>query len=277
MAAGLPQGSKTAMEALEKIQIQEFLLELQVQQHRQALQKRKSELHKMALAEQQSQPQRPGQAGQQQATRHSQSLQQANRTAIPHTSQPWPADSSQPGAAATGHPHPSQHIQGLHATPEHHPDMHPPPQLAGVPVPGPHAINGVPQMPMSAHMMRAHVSPIPQPDGAGTAKKMRVDEAGRAVPSPGVAVGEGGMLIDEGGRVVGTCKVPTETLPRQARPLPDKPMIVKPTGGSVKISGAVQYRGVRQRPWGKCAPAPPPAAPHLWCSSAGMHEWQACL
>lgn len=251
-SVGLPQGSKTAIEALEKIQIQEFLLELQVQQHRQFLQKRKNELQKMAMAEQGTQ--RPVQSGQQQANRHSQPPhQQGTRTSMPHTSQPWPTDASQPGATATAIPHPShQHLPGMPA--DHHPGGLAQ-QHAGVPMPSAHAINGVPQMPMHAHMMRAHVSPIPQADGAGAMKKMRVDESGRAVPSPGVAVGEGGVLIDEAGRVVGTCKVAPDNLPRQARPLPDKPMIVKPTGGSVKISGAVQYRGVRQRPWGKCGPA----------------------
>ena len=144
-------------------------------------------------------------------------------------------------------------------------------QHAGVPVPGAHAINGVPQMPAHQHMMRLPTGAIPQPDGASALKKLRVDAAGRAIPAPGVAVGEGGVLIDEGGRVVGTCKVPAENLPRQARPLPDKPMIVKPSGGSVKISGAVQYRGVRQRPWGKCGPLSPCRAPLRLCSCRHGH------
>eukprot|EP00892_Ulva_mutabilis_P009725 jgi/Ulvmu1/7124/UM034_0030.1 len=250
---GLPQGSKSAMEALEKIQIQEFLLELQVQQHRQVLQKRKSELHKMAMAEQQSQPSR--QPGQQQPMRHNQQPhQQGGRPLMPHGSQPWPSDTPPSGAPSSSHPHASpQHLQNMHTSTEHHSSMLSAAQHAGLPMPGPHAINGVPQMPAHAHMMRVPTGAVPQADGASALKKLRVDVSGRAIPAPGVAVGDGGVLIDEAGRVVGTCKVATETLPRQTRALPDKPMIVKPSGGSVKISGAVQYRGVRQRPWGKYA------------------------
>lgn len=41
--------------------------------------------------------------------------------------------------------------------------------------------------------------------------------------------------------------------PRHVKPPGVIPVIAKPGGGEVKVSGAVQFRGVRQRPWGKYA------------------------
>lgn len=123
--------------------------------------------------------------------------------------------------------------------------------------------------------------------GVHDAKKLRVDSAGRSVPGQGgvgvvpvppgnvgphagvqggqptgaVAVNDDGMLVDEAGRLVGRRKAVSGSLPNTSRATArpevhddNKPIIVKPGGGSVKISGAVQYRGVRQRPWGKCVP-----------------------
>lgn len=49
--------------------------------------------------------------------------------------------------------------------------------------------------------------------------------------------------------------VDAEVLARARLSADSKPIITKPGGGSVRISGAVQYRGVRQRPWGKCVPS----------------------
>ena len=115
--------------------------------------------------------------------------------------------------------------------------------------------------------------------GVHDSKKLRVDTAGRSVPGQsgigvipvppghagsghpggGVAVNDDGMLVDEAGRLVGRRKAAPGVVVGTARAPPrsevyddNKPIIVKPGGGSVKISGAVQYRGVRQRPWGKC-------------------------
>jgi hypothetical protein len=124
--------------------------------------------------------------------------------------------------------------------------------------------------------------------GMHEAKKMRIDSSRRSIPgqtgvgvvpvSPGImgpqmrgpqagtqpsgslAVNDDGMLIDEAGRLVGRRKAGSASVPstgprgaRQEVCDDNKPIILKPGGGSVKISGMVQYRGVRQRPWGKHA------------------------
>jgi hypothetical protein len=62
-------------------------------------------------------------------------------------------------------------------------------------------------------------------------------------------------IMDKGSRIVGVRKVGSRTIATPGLPVA-KPMIPKPRGGTVRISGAVQYRGVRQRPWGKCASTP---------------------